>query len=221
MVGGEDDYVLGISGHDTDALKHRFNLKAEIVESAKGIEISQCCPWGWSKNARHQFLKAGVDSRVLPDDECIENMRQLSHRRTTITLMERLHSAGIFKTLPAVPIEITSINQLPKGRVYIKLPWSSSGRGVMACDTTKLSPASQGRIEGMIHRQCSVIVEPALDKVADFAMLFYVDSAVVNSRDIHYLTPTTQVHILATLLPHLSISRILLHDILILILQKS
>ncbi len=174
---GEDDYVLGISGHDTDALKHRFNLKAEIVESAKGIEISQCCPWGWSKNARHQFLKAGVDSRVLPDDECIENMRQLSHRRTTITLMERLHSAGIFKTLPAVPIEITSINQLPKGRVYIKLPWSSSGRGVMACDTTKLSPASQGRIEGMIHRQCSVIVEPALDKVADFAMLFYVDSA--------------------------------------------
>lgn len=174
---GEDDFVLGKSGHETDALKHRFNLKAEIIESARGIDISQCCPWGWSKNARHQFLKAGIDSSVLPDDDCIENMRQLSHRRTTILLMERLHSTGILKNLPAVPLEITSINQLPKGQVYLKLPWSSSGRGVMACDTTKLSPSTQGRIEGMIHRQGSVIVEPALDKVADFAMLFYVDSA--------------------------------------------
>lgn len=171
----ENDYVLGVNSGSVYALKRLFNLKATVVESAAGIEISQCCPWGWSKNARDQFIKAGVDSIVLPDDVALEKMRHLSHRSMTIILMERLHSAGILKQIPDVPLEITSIDQLPKGEVYIKLPWSSSGRGVMACDTTKLTPALSRRIEGMIHRQGSVIVEPALDKIKDFAMLFYVD----------------------------------------------
>ena len=62
------------------------------------------------------------------------------------------------------------------GKVFIKSPWSSSGRGVFPADDRTMTSALV-RSAGIIASQGSVMVEKALDKVADFAMLFTVVGA--------------------------------------------
>lgn len=124
-------------------------------------------PWGWSANAVAQFRHIGVNG-PFPD---VERMRFLSHRRTAL----RLHAALQGKlpyVLPAAPIEITDISQLPDtDRIFLKSPWSCSGRGVIDC--LGLSGENiKRRASDAIRRQGSVMVEPRLNKVRDFAMLF-------------------------------------------------
>lgn len=171
---GDDDYILARNTSEIESFKRKFNLKGKAVDSVSGISIDSCVPWGWSKYARRQFLKAGVNPAVLPDDGKLEALRQLSHRRVTIRLMNELHACKILDSLPHSPIEVRNVDDIPPGACHIKLPWSSSGRGVMACHRNTLNQTQLQRIQGMIRRQGSVIVEQSLDKIQDFAMLFYL-----------------------------------------------
>ena len=62
------------------------------------------------------------------------------------------------------------IRSHPEGAV-LKLPWSSSGRGLVATDPAT-AVQQTGMFEGMLRRQGSVMAEPRYRKVLDFAMLF-------------------------------------------------
>jgi hypothetical protein len=57
------------------------------------------------------------------------------------------------------------------GRVVIKAPWSSSGRGIRYVDTV-LDDYQTRWLRNVLDRQGSVVVEPYYDKVKDFAMEF-------------------------------------------------
>ena len=140
--------------------------------------ISELLPWGWSLNTCRQFSEYGVDSSLLPNEISIEKIRQLSHRRHTINVISQINEICNIN-LPQ-PIEATSTTQvidfLHKNQsIYLKSPWSSSGRGVINTATLSEEEIIR-RANGIIRRQGSVMCEKALDKIKDFAMLFYCDN---------------------------------------------
>lgn len=125
-------------------------------------------PWGWSENAAWQFRRLGIDG-PYPN---LDYLRQLSHRRTSISLYNHLSASNLPYSLPPAPREITSAEELPDtDLIMLKSPWSCSGRGVIDCQGLT-SSIIRRRAEESIRRQGSVMVESKLNKARDFAMLF-------------------------------------------------
>lgn len=140
---------------------------------------------GWSLDAARQMARAGFTEN-LPSDAEIERLRNLSHRRSSIHILEALNAAGL-EPFP-VPMETTEAEAVIEAErqhpgCFIKSPWSGSGRGVF-CALSLDETALRKRAEGIIHRQGSVIVERGLAKTMDFAALFYSHGAETkgNSR---------------------------------------
>lgn len=133
-------------------------------------------PWGWSKASRQYFLDLGFRGSVMPDDKALDALRTLSHRRTASEVTRRLAETLPFPIVaPAEELtDVESIQEFirshPEGAV-LKLPWSSSGRGLVATDPAT-AVQQTGMFEGMLRRQGSVMAEPRYRKVLDFAMLF-------------------------------------------------
>lgn len=173
------DLVLAPDSLKAEAreLAARFGLSGEVGNPA---DASEALPWGWSPDAKRQFLNAGVREEILPSDAEIERMRLLSHRRMSIEIISRLN--GDYP----IPIETTDADEVVEREratpgCFIKSPWSGSGRGVF-CARSLDTDALRRRAEGIIHRQGSVMVERGLDKAMDFAALFYSDGKRVEIR---------------------------------------
>lgn len=134
-----------------------------------GMEIAGTPePWGWSENAARQYTRLGIPG-PFPD---IDRLRQLSHRRTSVSLYNHLSTSNLPYPLPPRPREIFSADELPDSDlIVLKSPWSCSGRGVVDCQGLS-TDIIRRRAEESIRRQGSVMVEPKLRKVRDFAMLF-------------------------------------------------
>lgn len=139
-------------------------------------------PWGWSAYTRNRLLRAGACAQNMPDDDALAHIRRLSHRRTSVELLR-----GLGVGTAALPVEAFTESEALRaidsmdGDAVVKLPWSCSGRGVFY--TRKMSRGQlQSVVKGGITRQGSVMIERRLDKVADFAMLFYCDGPCVTYR---------------------------------------
>lgn len=134
-------------------------------------------PWGWSLDAVAQFEKSGVV--FLPGEQIITRMsriRQLSHRRTALCFLSKWAESGETLAFP-LPVETSDPAKVCEyvgtyGGAMVKSPWSSSGRGVFPVSVATTGP-SMARIEGIMRHQGSVMVEPLLPKLQDFAMLFH------------------------------------------------
>lgn len=134
-------------------------------------------PWGWNHSLRHALLRAGLDEGALPSREQLEWVRAISHRRTTINLLETL-----VRSVPATIGKRKEAKDLDEvwrwmeqwGRCVVKAPWSSSGRGVRLVDNDG-DPGTLKFVRNTIERQGSIIVEPFYNKVMDFAMEFILD----------------------------------------------
>ncbi|WP_295728904.1 hypothetical protein [uncultured Muribaculum sp.] len=171
---------------DRDACTRWLDKTAALFPSLSGISVSAGAdargtgvPWGWSGDAARRLVMAGAE---CPDMDALERMRMLSHRRTSIAILERLAGIGVVR-VPYVPMEVRSVEELrrsiqPGRGYYMKSPWSSSGRGVVKFDG--LTPKIAERAAGVIRKQGSVMIEPAMDGVMDFAMLFHVDGGMAR-----------------------------------------
>lgn len=132
--------------------------------------VGQPRPWGWSADAVRQFHALGVQG-PFPD---VEVIRRLSHRRTA----QRLYD--VLRPDYPRPLEINDVKDLPAtDRIVLKSPWSCSGRGVVDCSGMSRE-AIVRRASDTIRRQGSVMVEPLLPKVRDFAMLFDAHDGIVS-----------------------------------------
>ena len=164
-----------------------FGLDAAVADVASGCY--ELCPWGWSANAIRQFENAGVSGSCLPDKAFAERMRQLSHRRSAAWLSRQL-AVSVNYRLPEPPVEATSMAQVHEFLMrhdgcFVKSPWSGSGRGVV--DSTLIPARQLDRIaDGIIRRQESVMLEPRLDKILDFAMLFESSAETGCVRHVGY-----------------------------------
>lgn len=171
---GDRFVSTGINAAWLDGIKETFGMDIDVFDYRP--ELYRPSPWGWSKAARTLFRNLGYAPDSLPDDESLRTLRELSHRRTAARAAALLRERTGIGT-PAV--ELRSVAEmadflLSQPRAIVKLPWSSSGRGMVAVDADTFE-AQKGMVEGMIHRQGSVMAEPHYRKALDFAMLFTMD----------------------------------------------
>lgn len=136
-------------------------------------------PWGWSQHACGMFADLGFDPSSLPSKEWIDGVRRFSHRSTSAEISRELAQRLDFAIAPAAE-ELRNLSQIsafigshPEGTV-LKLPWSSSGRGLVVTDP-QTAAGQSGMFAGMLSRQDSVMAEPRYRKVLDFAMLLEAD----------------------------------------------
>lgn len=148
--------------------------------SCEGLSLA-ASPWGWSLSARQAFIDDGFPQEALPTDEHLANMRELSHRRTALDLASDLIKDGI-EGIASPGVEISDSSELSglldKPRV-LKMPWSSSGRGVVDSRIVGKDRAVKFGID-CIRRQGSVMVETAYDRALDFAKIFRCHDGVCS-----------------------------------------
>lgn len=117
---------------------------------------------------------------------------QLSHRRSSSKLLQYLLSPQpeliprpeiipTWCSIKADDLEHYSAYYLSLGykQLVLKRPYSSSGRGVEALDLP-LSPERKELIIKQIQAYEAISLEPLLDRVQDYAMLFYYDTEEVS-----------------------------------------
>lgn len=134
-------------------------------------------PWGWSPALCHQLKQAGVQESLLPSRKELEQIRQLSHRQTAVSLLQELrselpldgHFAG--NSVLCRSIEEAEETANAYGEALLKSPWSSSGRGLMKTD----NPQWKAWASRILKAQGSVVVEQFMHKVTDFALEFWLD----------------------------------------------
>lgn len=137
------------------------------------LKIDHVEPWGWDLALRSFLLRYGV--KAVPSEEAIGVIRDLSHRKHAVKLLEALQGedtvgkSWCVDTLPAVEELIRAY-----GRVVVKAPWSSSGRGVRFIDNA-LNDYQARWIQNTLASQGSVVVELYQNKVKDFGMEFESD----------------------------------------------
>lgn len=139
--------------------------------------ITKVTPWGWDAAAVYQLRRIGIPDALLPTDAQLSELRELAHRRTTITAMEFLHDKHPHpEGLPMPPLFLTEIQQVEDfvkrtPDVIFKSPYSGNGRGHLYAHGTT-NPTLLRQCAGVLKRQGGILAEKQHTVVQDFAMEF-------------------------------------------------
>ena len=150
-------------------------------DAVKQNDITRCVPWGWSPQIKRRLRVMGFDA-LLPSDESIAMMRELSNRKTSIQILTALKEMGI--DTPPLPLYCTEpcevacfVNSSP--RCVVKAPWSGSGKGI-AWGIGRVETPMEHFYRGVIRRQGGVVCEEFLNGKVEFAMEFFTDGETVS-----------------------------------------
>lgn len=137
-------------------------------------------PWGWNSALCAVLRRRGIDGSLLPSNAQLAHIRQLSHRRTAARLLPSLRMAGTTGDAFECTTEDEVMALMGRyGRIVLKAPWSSSGRGLRFADSAQRDDEKSANdrrwLTNVIARQGSVMVEPYYNKVKDFGMEFEAD----------------------------------------------
>jgi len=155
--------------------------RSDIMPVDPKKEFESVVPWGWDKSVKRLLIVNGISESILPSDDKIEAIRQLSHRRTATRAMAHLRATiGKQYKFPLPAAELHSVEEVKSfaetyDEIVIKSPWSSSGRGVY-WTRASFSPSLGGWIKRTIEKQGSIMAEVAMDRVMDFAMEFKTEN---------------------------------------------
>lgn len=155
-------------------------------------QVCRIMPWGWDPLVRQRLRKCGAPETLLPTDEALAHIRQLSSRESTVRLLPRLVAGLQRRGIEAIgqttlARSLSEVNSCISRwqRVVCKSLWSCSGRGVFVADG-QLTPSDTGRLQRLFREQGSVEVQKAYDRLLDFALEFCIDSAE-NGPSVRYL----------------------------------
>jgi len=142
-------------------------------------------PWGWSPPAHKLLspLKSGCCPEFLnsPAAEWREIHRELYSRKSALNILQsvipKCHSDRTL-SLNDLPETCTSHEQIIKlqqrwGRVVVKAPWSSSGRGLQILRLNEYNQTNRQVITGYLKQQGYVVTGPWHDKVLDLSFQFF------------------------------------------------
>ncbi|MEG2150318.1 MAG: hypothetical protein RRY36_03750 [Bacteroidaceae bacterium] len=139
-------------------------------------ELSQISPWGWNPRLIKQLGLLGISSSLLPNEEEMNKIRELSRRSLAVKLLKELNEQGEYcgtsielRTEQEVEEFVTSQEEC-----VLKAPWSGSGKGLFWCrgEYTYFINRWSKRI---LKAQGGIVGEPLYNKVKDFAMEFRAD----------------------------------------------
>lgn len=156
---------------------HPSDLKKRVAK-----DITSIFPWGWDPLLIHQLQQAGVSDTLLPDEEKMKTIRQLSSRETSVKLLQ-----AVRKELPDSIGESFYIRNEKEvwdiahtyGKVMLKAPWSCSGRGVFPAQADA-PENTRKRVVRILKDQGAIEVEPLYERVSDFALEFFAETDTVH-----------------------------------------
>ena len=168
----EAHLMKALYGDDTIALAAE-DVRLTQAFKHSGIQAFEqsITAWGWNKTLVAQLCKQGVPRELMPSDGQLDEIRRLSHRRTALAAAE----ACGFSPKGEECLDMDGVQDALAryGRIVLKAPWSGSGRGLRWVDRT-LSDLDKSWTEKTLATQGSVMVEPRMEVVQDFALEYYI-----------------------------------------------
>ncbi|QGY45101.1 hypothetical protein GM418_15915 [Maribellus comscasis] len=177
-----------------DILLPQFVLRKKILNSDKSKKetFNKLSPWGWSP-AAHKLLSplkafCSEEFNQSPASNWHPEHRKLYSKGFALQILKQLVSAvksDLFieeELFPEICRTREEIERLISrwGRLMVKAPWSSSGRGLQPITKTPVHEKVWEKLMGIVNDQGFTLVEPYLDKVADMALQFEVKKGKVS-----------------------------------------
>lgn len=138
-------------------------------------EVSAIVPWGWDAALVQQLKRAGAPTRLLPDADRLNTVRQFSSRKTAVELLAAIDKPDAVASVFLHDWESVAMFAEKHDGALAKAPWSCSGRGLVHLDGHP-SETQRLRVENILKRQGAVAVEIVLKRTSDFAMEFYAEA---------------------------------------------
>ncbi|MDR2764267.1 MAG: hypothetical protein LBB90_04480 [Tannerella sp.] len=155
--------------------------QAEAGRCTTEAKPLEAVPWGLSPQSIRFFeslRERGVTLVVPPWEEAFT---RLTSRQTAAECLQKVQ-ARLPETSPIVvpcfcttPEEVQQFMSVYPPPYLLKMPYSCSGRGLHWIWTDRLETPTLRWMAGALKKQGQVSIEPALDKVCDFAMEFESD----------------------------------------------
>ena len=185
---GEEDYVFTDAVEYPERLYDGFGKLARPISQEKLFSLKNSLPmltarpWGYSPHSCGLFRRLAQKKLPIVYPEWKEDYKRLTGRQTAAGCLSRLKEAVKDVVLPDVPVFCTTIDEAEaflkqhrRTAFVLKSPFSSSGRGVLWIRGNEPGVKDKQWMAGILKRQQAFSIEPALDKVQDFAMEFYSD----------------------------------------------
>ncbi|VAW20035.1 hypothetical protein MNBD_BACTEROID01-698 [hydrothermal vent metagenome] len=149
-------------------------------------------PWGWSPATHHLLnpLKNSCSAEFLssPVSTWKPAYKELYSKIKAAEVLSRLLSILPEEFMlprqytPEKCFDLAKVELLLTkwGKIMVKAPWSSAGRGLQPVTCSPLHPSVSNRIRGLIREQGAVVVEPLFDKVFDFAFQFSIQQGEIT-----------------------------------------
>lgn len=158
-------------------------VDASTLESISD-KIEIISPWGWNCTIKEQLRRVGIPQRLLPSDEQLAKIADLSNRKFAVDLLSALKTSLAANAIVGKSYYFDNLDDLRAkakdiGKAVIKAPWSGSGRGLRFTDE-EISTVHLNWAKNVIAQQQGIILEPYYNKVKDFAMEFYVEEGCVK-----------------------------------------
>lgn len=150
------------------------NIKDKIAstEEYKHFQApKRLMPWGIDSTVCRLTNTTQIDGENT--DDVIKRTKILSSREQTQDALTRLKEKGLFDGFVSQKIDtVDKLRNIHKefGKIVVKAPWSSSGRGVLFIDEFDEKEAK--RIGKIIENQGFVMAESFFEKEIDFAIEF-------------------------------------------------
>ena len=171
-----------------------FVLKNDALQNPNFVnsQKNKLLPWGWSP-ASHKLLTPLKESCSSEFQNSPVFNWKPEHRET----ISRKFALGILTQLQLTlkddfilptgekPIICTTQNDFETaikkwGKVMIKAPWSSSGRGLQPITKAPVHPKVWEKVLGIVKEQGFALAEPLLKKAFDLALLFEIKKGKVE-----------------------------------------
>ena len=188
--GKNEDYILIDESSDSSIFLN--TIPEELRPTLRPITHSELktqtfqekievLPWGLSPQAIHFFETLQSENKQLIIPQWKDEYAILTGRETAAGYLKQIQDIlPEFRIInpPQFCINPDAINDFiatyPPPYI-LKMPYSSSGKGIYWLHNRHLDKLSMQWITGAIKRQGMVSIEPALDKVCDFALEFESD----------------------------------------------
>ena len=137
--------------------------------------------WGVSPRSIDAFKELKQAGMNIEIPEWKEEYIQLTNRQTSAACLERLQNAIPITPTIKIPVFLSDVKEVEDyvanhtPPFVIKTPFSSSGRGLYWIEDNKLDVRALSWLNGTFKKQGQVSIEPALNRVFDFAAEFYSD----------------------------------------------
>ena len=178
---GDEDMVL--NAYEPFGAEFRKDFRP----LAEAEQVTEVIPWGWDTVVTYQLRRIGIPERLLPSGEQLAKLRELAHRKTTISAIEFLHDHHPHpEQLPSPPSYLTETQQVEAfvkqtPDALFKSPYSGNGRGHLYAHG-ECSPTLLRQCTGVLKRQGAILAEKQYAVVQDFAMEFSCHDGLTTFR---------------------------------------